>query len=70
MLSIHLAELYGVGTIALIQAVKRNIDRFPKDFISHMFIIIKLRSYGTRIVIIPLCVNDFFMLVSIIQKRI
>ncbi|MCH9030203.1 MAG: ORF6N domain-containing protein [Bacteroidetes bacterium] len=40
MLSIHLAELYGVGTIALIQAVKRNIDRFPKDFISHMFIIL------------------------------
>ncbi len=32
MLSNHLAELYGVETRALIQAVKRNIDRFPKDF--------------------------------------
>ena len=32
MLSIHLAELYGVETRALNQAVKRNIDRFPEDF--------------------------------------
>ncbi len=32
MLSMHLAELYGVTTGALIQAVKRNIDRFPSDF--------------------------------------
>jgi len=32
MLSPHLAELYGVQTKALIQAVKRNIERFPKDF--------------------------------------
>ncbi len=27
-----LAELYGVETRSLIQAVKRNIDRFPSDF--------------------------------------
>ena len=32
MLSAHLAELYGVEVRALIQAVKRNIDRFPDDF--------------------------------------
>ena len=32
MLSNHLAELYGVTTSALIQAVRRNIERFPKDF--------------------------------------
>ena len=32
MLSNHLAELYRVTTSALIQAVKRNIDRFPADF--------------------------------------
>ncbi len=32
MLSNHLAELYGVTTSALIQAVKRNIERFPVDF--------------------------------------
>ena len=32
MLSTHLAELYGVEPKVLIQAVKRNIERFPQDF--------------------------------------
>lgn len=32
MLSMHLANLYGVEIRALIQAVKRNLERFPKDF--------------------------------------
>jgi len=32
MLSMYLAELYGVETRALNQAVKRNIHRFPEDF--------------------------------------
>lgn len=32
MLDWHLAELYGVTTKALKQAVRRNIDRFPEDF--------------------------------------
>ena len=32
MLSMHLAELYGVEPRVLIQAVKRNIERFPSDF--------------------------------------
>ncbi len=32
MLSNHLAVLYGVLPKVLIQAVKRNIDRFPDDF--------------------------------------
>jgi ORF6N domain len=32
MLSPDLAELYQVETRALVQAVKRNIDRFPEDF--------------------------------------
>ena len=33
MLAQHLAELYGVPVRALNQAVKRNIKRFPADFI-------------------------------------
>jgi hypothetical protein len=33
MLSPHLAELYGVEVRVLAQAVKRNRERFPKDFI-------------------------------------
>jgi len=32
MLSPHLAKLYGVTTSALIQAVRRNNERFPEDF--------------------------------------
>lgn len=32
MLDFDLAKLYGVSTMALNQAVKRNIDRFPSDF--------------------------------------
>jgi len=32
MLSTDLAELYGVEPRVLIQAVKRNIEHFPKDF--------------------------------------
>ena len=32
MLSTDLAELYGVAPKALVQAVKRNIERFPGDF--------------------------------------
>jgi len=32
MMDFHLAELYEVETRALKQAVRRNIDRFPDDF--------------------------------------
>jgi hypothetical protein len=32
MLSTHLAELYQVEPRALVQAVKRNTERFPSDF--------------------------------------
>jgi len=32
MLDFDLAQMYGVETRALKQAVKRNLDRFPKDF--------------------------------------
>ena len=32
MLDSDLAELYGVSTKVLIQAVKRNIKTFPSDF--------------------------------------
>jgi hypothetical protein len=33
MLDSDLAEIYGVQTKVLLQAVKRNIDRFPDDFL-------------------------------------
>jgi hypothetical protein len=36
MLDSDLAELYGVATRALNQAVKRNLERFPADFMLHL----------------------------------
>jgi len=36
MLDADLAALYGVPTKALVQAVKRNLARFPADFMFHM----------------------------------
>lgn len=41
MLDFHLAELYQVETRVLKQAVRRNIDRFPSDF---MFILSRKES--------------------------
>ncbi len=33
LLDFDLADLYGVETRSLVQAVKRNLERFPKDFL-------------------------------------
>ena len=38
MLDSELAELYGVATKVLIQAIKRNIERFPADFMFQLTI--------------------------------
>lgn len=38
MLSAHLAELYGVEPRVLMQAVKRNLGRFPQDFMFQLTI--------------------------------
>lgn len=59
MLDYHLAELYQVETRALKQAVKRNIGRFPSDF---MFVLTQeeanlLLSIGVSQNVIPLAYN-------------
>jgi hypothetical protein len=36
MLSNDLAQIYGIEARSLIQAVKRNADRFPSDFMFHL----------------------------------
>ena len=36
MLDVHLAELYEVETRVLKQAVRRNKDRFPDDFMNEL----------------------------------
>ncbi|MDO8282876.1 MAG: ORF6N domain-containing protein [Thermodesulfovibrionia bacterium] len=56
MLDQDLAKLYGVETKVLVQAVKRNIDRFPDDFMfqlnSQEFVNLRLQfvtsSWGGR----------------------
>ena len=59
MLDYHLAELYQVETRALKQAVKRNIERFPGDF---MFVLTQeeanlLLSIGVSQIVIPPAYN-------------
>lgn len=59
MFDFHLAELYQVETRALKQAVKRNIERFPHDF---MFVLTpneanSLLSIGVSQNVIPLDYN-------------
>ena len=51
MLGMHLADLYGVTTKVLIQAVKRNIERFPEDF---MFRLTQEELYSLRSQIVTL----------------
>ncbi len=38
MLDLDLAKLYGIETMVLKQAVRRNIDRFPADFMFELTI--------------------------------
>jgi ORF6N domain len=49
MLDFELAELYGVETKALNQAVERNLDRFPSDF-SHVLDAKELAALRSQIV--------------------
>jgi len=46
MLDSDLAELYGVPTKVLKQAVKRNIERFPEDF---MFVLSRPGGYKLEV---------------------
>ena len=50
MLSMDLAELYGVEPRVLVQAVKRNIDRFPGDFMFQLNLQ-EVRNLKSQIVI-------------------
>ncbi|MCR4835430.1 MAG: ORF6N domain-containing protein [Bacteroidaceae bacterium] len=52
MLDFDLAAMYGVETRALNQAVKRNIERFPEDFMYRLtkgeFAILKSQNVTSR----------------------
>lgn len=49
MLDRDLAKLYGVGTKALNQAVKRNVERFPPDFM-FQFTAAEMKNWMSQIV--------------------
>jgi phage regulator Rha-like protein len=78
MLDMDIAELYGVETKALKQAVRRNIERFPEDF---MFKLDKveftnLRSQiatsswgGTRYLPMAFTEQGIAMLSSVLRSR-
>ena len=74
-----LAELYGVTTGALIQAVKRNIQRFPADFMyqltQHEFISLKSHFViskgrgGTRKLPFAFTEHGILMLSSVLHSE-
>jgi hypothetical protein len=79
MLDKDLAGLYGVTTSALIQAVKRNIQRFPRDFMCHLtpqefislkshFVISKGRG-GTRKLPYAFTEHGILMLSSVLNSE-
>ena len=79
MLDSDLAELYGVPTKALNQAVRRNIERFPKDFMFRLTLseAISSRSQfvtlkrGQNIKYLPHAFTDYgvAMLSSVLSSR-
>ena len=62
MLDFHLAELYQVETRALKQAVKRNIGRFPSDF---MFVLSKEEAN----LLLSIGVSQNVMLSSVLRSQ-
>ena len=71
MLDYHLAELYQVETRALKQAVKRNIERFPSDF---MFVLTQeeanlLLSIGVSQNVIPLITTSALLCLWLSPSR-
>jgi hypothetical protein len=80
MLDIHLSDLYGIETRTLKQAVKRNIERFPADFmfeltdnevnnlVSHF--VIPSKSYLGGAVPYAFTETGVAMLSSVIKSRL
>ena len=79
MLDRDLASLYGVTTSALIQAVKRNVQRFPEDFMYQLtkeefmalkshFVISKGRG-GTRKLPFAFTEHGILMLSSVLNSN-
>ena len=81
MLDIDLAEMYGVFTKVLKQAVKRNIERFPEDFMfelnvnefeslrSHFVTSNKTGRGGTRYLPFAFTEHGVLMLSSVLRSE-
>ena len=80
MLDAHLSELYQVSTKALNQAVKRNLERFPGDFMFQMTReevqnsrsqIVTLKKQGSNIKYLPYVFTEqgIAMLSSVLKSR-
>ena len=79
MLDFHLAELYGVQTKVLKQAVRRNIDRFPADFMFELSdkefetlrsqIVTSIKG-GTRYSPMAFTEHGILMLSSVLRNKI
>ena len=65
MLDFDLAELYGIETRTLKQAVRRNIERFPEDF---MFMLTK--EEANNLIHIGGCVKTLAQPFSIIYSPV
>lgn len=79
MLVYHLSELYGVPTKALKQAVRRNIHRFPEDFMFELSNqefedlrsqIVTSKSGGVRYKPMAFTEHGVLMLSSVLKSRI
>ena len=80
MLDSHLAELYGVATKVLLQAVKRNSNRFPLDFMFQLkyqevaalrsqFVTSKISKGGRRYLPYAFTENGVAMLSSVLNSE-
>lgn len=78
MIDRDLAELYGVETKALTRAVRRNIDRFPEDFMFQLTNqeVINLKYHfgtsswgGTRKLPLAFTENGIAMLSSVLRSK-
>lgn len=80
MLDFDLAEIYGVETRVLKQAVRRNMERFPKDFMFEIskeeFEVLRSQSVissthgGTRYMPFAFTEQGVAMLSSVFEKQI
>ena len=80
ILDSHLAELYGVATKVLLQAVKRNSNRFPLDFMFQLkyqevaalrsqFVTSKISKGGRRYLPYAFTENGVAMLSSVLNSE-